>query len=59
MLTKNNPEVDDIVQALAHHYTVIEPVSKDHFLQSLQPNTYLRVHDTVLPAILGTLSWNT
>lgn len=59
MLTKNNPEVDDIVHALAHHYTVIEPVSKDHFLQSLQPNTYLRVHDTVLPATLGTLSWNT
>ena len=58
MLAKNNPEVDDIVIALAHRYTVIEPISRDHFLHSLQANAYLRIYDTFLPETLQKIQWN-
>lgn len=58
MLTKNNPEVDDIVVALAHHYTVVEPISRDHFLHSLQSNVYMRIYDTFLPETLQQVQWN-
>lgn len=53
MINKNNPEINDIVQLLGQHYTVIEPIDINHLLINLQPHTYMRIHDTFLPETLS------
>ena len=53
MITKNNPEINDIVNMLGQHYIVVEPLDINHLHSSLQSNTYIRVHDIFLPEILS------
>lgn len=53
MINKNNPEINDIVQLLGQHYTVIEPIDINHLLINLQLHTYMRIHDTFLPETLS------
>ena len=57
MISKNNPEVNDIVNMLGQRYTVVEPVDIKHLHSSLQPNTYIRIHDIFLPETLSSYSW--
>lgn len=57
--TKYHPEEDDITNFLAPHYRVIEPVSVADFFASLTGQTYLRIHDRVLPQALSEQSWDT
>ena len=53
MIRKNNAEVNDIVQLLGQHYTVIEPINVNHLLSGLLPYHYIRIHDIVLPEKLS------
>lgn len=47
-ITKNNPESDDIVFFLQEQYTVYEPFSREHLIELLWTQSYIRVFDQAL-----------
>ncbi len=59
ILTKNNPEENDITTMLGQYYQVIEPVSIEQLLHSFQSSVYIRIHNKILPKTLQTQTWDT
>ena len=43
---------------LGERYQVVEPISIDHLFSSLQQETYIRIHDRILPETLQKQLWD-